>query len=79
MWGSLGGGGAAGRAEPRLYSLCCMRIQAGAAGTREAQWQEEVCVCVCVLLLYPMILFPLFFNVDIYIALLIRFIGCIVR
>ena len=54
--GSLGGGGAAGRAEPRLYSPCCMRIQAGAACTREAQWQEEVCVggwvggwvCVCV-------------------------------
>ena len=45
----MGGGGDAGRAEPRLYSPCCMRIQAGVADQREAQWQEEdVCVCVCV-------------------------------
>ncbi len=47
--GKLGGDGAAGQAEPCLYSPCCIRIQAGVAGRREAQWQEEcVCGCVCV-------------------------------
>ena len=35
--------------EPRGALPPCMRILAGAACTREAQWQE-VCVCVCVCL-----------------------------
>ena len=45
LWrvGGLGGGGAAGRAEPCLYSPCCIGIQAGVAGQRVAQRQEEVC------------------------------------
>ena len=47
-------GAASGRAcwaagELRGAFPPCMRIQAGAACTREAQWQEErVCVCVYV-------------------------------
>ena len=36
------------RAARCLYSSCCMRIQAGVAGQRVAQWQESVGVCVCV-------------------------------
>ncbi len=31
-----------------LYSSCCVRIQAGVAGQREAQWREKKCVCVCI-------------------------------
>ena len=34
-----------------LYSPCCIGIQAGVAGQRVAQWQEEVCSGCCSVIL----------------------------